>query len=123
MTAQFSNFLINDPEISLQNRFIFYVSTMESVCFPSDVNPKCLFCGDPNYVPPEPQAKPEESKEAPNPETPEVHEASQSEAEASIPEEAKQPQTEAEEVVHQEPVLSSAGEVKASSDEQAAEQS
>lgn len=63
MTAQMSNFLLNDPEITLHNRFIFYVSTMESVTFPSDVNPKCLCCGDPNYVPPPPAPPVEETKE------------------------------------------------------------
>jgi ferritin len=68
MTAQLSNFLIADPEITLQNRLIFYVSTMESVTFPSEVNPKCKFCGDPNYVPPQPPA--EESKQVSSEEAP-----------------------------------------------------
>lgn len=44
MTAMLGQYLINDPEIKMANRVIFYVSTMESVKFDTETNPNCKLC-------------------------------------------------------------------------------
>jgi molybdopterin/thiamine biosynthesis adenylyltransferase len=44
MTSILGQFLINDPEIKISHRVIFYVSTLESVKFDTEVNPNCKFC-------------------------------------------------------------------------------
>lgn len=63
MVSHYVNYLfLSEDRPYKTTRLIGYHNTFEIIKFDAEVDKKCIFCGDPNYVEPEPEVKLPEHK-------------------------------------------------------------